>query len=879
MIIKESDNKFKKHFSFYKNLKKRRIRLALMILFLLALYSSILFIAGAIADKKGFAGSIKLVVLSNYQIPLNYLKGLTAGPVERISIDIKFKNFQQLQYEREIALSKNKLISNKYVPATIQYNNKTYKVKLRLKGDHTDHLAGNKWSFRIKVKGDNAILGMKQFSIHHPKTRNYIYEWIFHQILKREDIISLRYDFIDVVLNGKNFGIYALEEHFEKRLIEHNQRKEGPIIRFNENLMWDEALQIGSPYPNAKSSGYGSYLSSNIDAFHTNKILNDTIMFNNYSKGISLLESFRNGELSTKDVFDIEKLSSFFAITDIMGAEHGSRWHNTRFYYNPITSRLEPIGFDGNSGQHRSSLFATIDNYMERGDITPYKSYYSMIFKDKLFYYNYISKLVKYSKKSYLDSIFVDVNYELEKKLDILYKEWPYFYFDKGILYKNQSYIREILNPKKAMHSYLINKNENQIELAFGNIQSLPVNVLSVTINDSVNIFPKKEIVLPCKLSSEPVEYHNYYFTIPKDIELTDNSFNTLKVNHKIYGTSKLKTIEVFPWNYLDENLIDDDFIRKPSNISDFDFIYIDKEHKLINFKPGIWKVTQNIHIPKGYKVFLNEDTKLNLINFASIISYSPLNFLGSDENPIVITSSDSTGQGIFVLNTKEKSVLDHVQFKNLSSPSKNGWELSGAVTFYEADVSINNCIFSNNRRGDDFLNIVRAAFNINNTLFNDILSDAFDSDFCKGNISNSSFINCGNDAIDISGTNLKINNIFIDNIGDKGLSAGENSQLIANNIKIANSEIAVCSKDMSEIIVSDVSLENDKIGFTAFQKKSEFGPGNIEGSKVKMTNIPIPYLIEAQSICTIDGEIKESINNNKVKDVLYRTTYGKSSK
>lgn len=65
MIIKESDNKFKKHFSFYKNLKKRRIRLALMILFLLALYSSILFIAGAIADKKGFAGSIKLVVLSN----------------------------------------------------------------------------------------------------------------------------------------------------------------------------------------------------------------------------------------------------------------------------------------------------------------------------------------------------------------------------------------------------------------------------------------------------------------------------------------------------------------------------------------------------------------------------------------------------------------------------------------------------------------------------------------------------------------------------------------------------------------------------------------------------------------------------------------------
>ena len=48
------------------------------------------------------------------------------------------------------------------------------------------------------------------------------------------------------------------------------------------------------------------------------------------------------------------------------------------------------------------------------------------------------------------------------------------------------------------------------------------------------------------------------------------------------------------------------------------------------------------------------------------------------------------------------------------------------------------------------------------------------------------SFFYVGNDAVDISGTRLKIDDVLMNNIGDKGLSAGENSQIIANNLKIS---------------------------------------------------------------------------------------------
>jgi len=177
---------------------------------------------------------------------------------------------------------------NDYVPAKITFGDKTKNVKLRLKGDWVDHLSRDKWSYRIKVQGDETIMGMKQFSLQHPKIRNYVYEWIWHKAIKREGIIALRYDFVNLIVNGKNKGIYALEEHFEKRLIENNQFREGPIVKFNENLLWlDRARQIPNMEPE------GAFYSSAIDTFQSRKTLKDEKLRNQFIEAVNLLEDFR----------------------------------------------------------------------------------------------------------------------------------------------------------------------------------------------------------------------------------------------------------------------------------------------------------------------------------------------------------------------------------------------------------------------------------------------------------------------------------------------------------------------------------------------------------------------------------------------------------
>ena len=43
-------------------------------------------------------------------------------------------------------------------------------------------------------------------------------------------------------------------------------------------------------------------------------------------------------------------MGRFLAVAEMWGAWHVLRWHNIRFYVNPVTLKLEPIAFDANTG-------------------------------------------------------------------------------------------------------------------------------------------------------------------------------------------------------------------------------------------------------------------------------------------------------------------------------------------------------------------------------------------------------------------------------------------------------------------------------------------------------------------------------------------------
>ena len=228
-------------------------------------------------------------------------------------------------------------------------------------------------------------------------------------------------------------------------------------------------------------------------------------------------------------------------------------------------------------------------------------------------------------------------------------------------------------------------------------------------------------------------------------------------------------------------------------------------------------------------------------------------------------------------MEAKNQTIFDNVIFQNITNPNSLGWELPGAITIYESNVKFQNTTFKNNH-SEDYLNIVRSKYQLIGCVFEDIHSDAFDSDFSTGTISNCTFINCVNDAIDISISHAQINKIFIENAGDKGISVGESSNLIGTEITIKNSEIALSSKDLSNMILYDVTISDSKVGCSAFQKKSEYGPANIEIKNLTFNNVTITYLIEEGSTMSVDGNSVET-TEGKIKNILYGAKYGKSTK
>ena len=270
--------------------------------------------------------------------------------------------------------------------------------------------------------------------------------------------------------------------------------------------------------------------------------------------------------------------------------------------------------------------------------------------------------------------------------------------------------------------------------------------------------------------------------------------------------------------------------------------------------------------------------TVIDLLNNSKIISYSHLYFKGSNKYPVKIISTDSTGEGLLLLNNDKQSIFDNVYFSQLSNSSVPGLSLTGAVTIYESDVLINNCRFEKNIRGDDYLNIIRSNFEINNTDFINIVSDAFDADYSTGKISNTSFINCGNDAIDVSGSFISLDYILIDSIGDKAISAGEKSKLIGSNIQIINSDIGITSKDQSTVNLDIVQIDSTKLGYAVFQKKPEFGHAYMKIENSVTSSIEKKYLVDIESELIINDIIV--INKEEdVESLLYGIKYGKSSK
>ena len=765
---------------------------------------------------------------------------------ERINIEVDEAAMAKFEAQRAAAIRLGILVNDEdsWVKATVAGQ----AAKIRLKGDWLDHLKGDKWSFRVRLKDANTWRGLVTFSLQTPKARWYLHEYLLHELWRAEGVLAPRYDFVELVLNGKSLGVYAYEEHFEKQLVEAQQRREGPIVRFGEGPYWGTHRQ---QLEGLGTIAYDVYYpertitAAPIEPFRESKLVASPTLSAQFNRAHALMEQFRRGLSPVAELFDLPRLANYYAVADVMAAYHGIVWHNQRFYYNPVIDRLEPIGFDGYGGPPAERNVFLAEGYTNPAQLNSGRLYQSL-FLDTAFVAEYTRALYRISDPAYLRAFLDERRDEWLPRATFLGIEFPEYRFNPSQLVENAQFLRSKLFPLGAnsLRAYAQKSGTSQT-VRVANLHTLPVRLVGyryakngpVTYLDDPLVLPAatpRNLLLDLRRDTsgaltvleELPRKANSALRLQRTLDYTklDLPANATQLIFSALGIDTSFSAPILNWDA--PELLPTTSQRLTFSVPVDTQFYRLRQHDIV-FPAGRQTIDRDLLIPAGYRVSFEAGAQLDFIEGSAFISRSPVMAYGNADQPVLIESSDGSAAGFTVLQAPETSRLTHTRFSGFNTLQRGDWRLTGAVTFYESDVELRRVVVANNHC-EDALNVVRSAVDIDGLLVADTPSDGFDCDFCTGEVRAARFERTGNDGMDVSGSVLTVHDArFVDN-GDKGLSVGEDSDLILLNGYVRNALIGMAAKDLSTLAVETARLEACDQGFVAYQKKPEYGPATV---------------------------------------------------
>ena len=215
---------------------------------------------------------------------------------------------------------------------------------------------------------------------------------------------------------------------------------------------------------------------------------------------------------------------------------------------------------------------------------------------------------------------------------------------------------------------------------------------------------------------------------------------------------------------------------------------------------------------------------------------------------------------------------------RQVSGVKKDGWELTGGITFYNSNVTIIDCNIYGSLT-EDALNIVRSNFNLKNLNINGTYSDGIDIDFSKGKIQGGHWQNIGSkgggDALDVSGSKVEVVGSRITGVSDKGISVGEASDIVAKKIVMNNVSIGAVSKDGSILeLINSVITNHSNYALMSYIKKPEYGAGKLIAVNLDLNQSDNIAKSQAGSIILIDGiaVTTEEFEVDRLYDVLMKS-------
>ena len=747
-----------------------------------------------------------------------------------------------------------------WVPATFSADGTDYDVTIRVRGDIFNHWFYRKKSWRVKFEKDDLFQGKRQINLIIPEDRGWIAEPTNVYRASQFDLLHPETRFVSVSLNGSAPLLYTEIEHLTKEMLEKAGRP-GDVNFYN--------------------AGGGTSHFQQWDALFTDAAYFDTYTEDTFGPGTheEIIELHRlSQEGAHKDpnylsrletIVDRDRLVAWYAHSLLSGSRH-VRDHNLRLFFDVSRGRFEPIPWDTALYGPRTLFSLPGNPFLNEAFRVP-----ELKLRAYLLVWEYLSNedqveaLLLHAKNlrsnieriAYRDPLKLPSNrtvkralnekeHLLRKNLDFLEEELSIAEVlvnqriptsaesNQGVLLHLDLTVRgvsPVAFSGASLPSELRPGLENGTIRLLRNEQEVPFVLLSKPDKEDRSVIRITDPSLGLLSPGDPVldgevivdiPHTRYVYTLVSTDpgqQIPDDAFPIkLRLRNAVTG----KKADVLGEAVIDERTferLEEASLDRDTFINNHPIFFAGNDNEIV-LQRGLVNIRETIIIPRGLQVIIKEGTTIRLSPDVSILSYSPVEIGGTEENPVIFKSLEGPPWGVFaVLNAESESRVSYAEFENGGEDRLNGAYFSGMASFYGSPVVVRNSAFRR-ANGDDGLNIKYVYADIMDCTFEENSFDGLDVDVAPaGEVLKSKFINNGNDGLDISWSPIVIRDVETRGNGDKCISVGERSAPTIEDTVLEGCIMGLAAKDGSEVLVKNAHFLDNETAIAAYIKKPIF--------------------------------------------------------
>jgi hypothetical protein len=708
------------------------------------------------------------------------------------------------------------------IPARLEVEGQDFDVRVKLRGRQYYHVVAPRPSLRVQLRHGRSYRGASVFNLIDPfdKTGDQVFLWesLEHGLIGWDTTMGV------VALNGEPLAVVQYVEQPRIAMGDHAGRPEGMFFRPGKGRGIEDSLDDG-----------GEIYSEGGDPERCGRVVERVI---DWCADTQSTIGFEEME----ELFDLERLRWFTALTEFSGDGHGFADFNMKGYCDPVSLKAEFLIWDtrfGDWSRIERSQFPDAGTQFLRCD--PFRARH-----DQALYALATERL---------EPMLARVREFFERHGELLAQD-PMYRFPRGgpdggfmrerpeklerTLRANAAAIRTALTGSQlAWHA---DPARGQLSFATSERGSKLVRALRLRAGDGPEILPLEPpvtvygrfrerapvvvLALPPGVPAEAVEgLVASNLCTGAELEATRSDAPLVGLHVPAERGRELPALPPLPAGFS-----------------------ADARRGEITVGPGELELPGSLSLPRGWRVAFRPGTTLSLPAAAYLEIRGDLSMPGTAAQPIVVRPAGAEPWGALAVLGERTSPLRvelaHTTFSGGAGSNDGSVRCTGSVAIYFADLALDHVTVERNT-SEDAINPKFCTVAATDCLYRDGASDAVDYDFCTGTDVRTRIERFGNDGIDVSGSRMQVQGTVVRDVGDKGFSIGEGSRPEYRDITVIGARTGVAIKDRSDASIQGLTVVRCDTAFFLYVKKPSFGPSRARIEDLMVLDSPALAVID----------------------------------